>query len=205
MRKLSFILLFTMILTTWNFSSDFSVNMNVNYNYGLSDFFDASQLFLSYEGKNFVERRHNYLGLGFNVSVTIPVIKKLYVVPGFTIRYGYQDYEYRELTDDTEAEPEKNTFFFNIVSGEVNLVYDLLSFKKYWCLQIIAGLTYNQFSADEEMRLEDKNYWGFHPGIGLKFLQMKHFGFKLAVFYDIPFDSEIFSYIYTYVGIIYRF
>ena len=72
-------------------------------------------------------------------------------------------------------------------------------------MQVLAGLTYNQFSADEEMRLEDKNYWGFHPGIGLKFLQMKHFGFQLVVFYDIPFDSKNFSYINTYVGIMYRF
>jgi opacity protein-like surface antigen len=205
MRKLSLIVLFTAILATWNFSSDFSVNFNINYNYGVSDFFEESRHFLSYDGKTFVEQKHNYLGFGFNLSVTIPVIERLYVVPGFSMRFGHQNYEYSEIPDDPEIESEKNTFFFHIVSGELNLVYDLLTFKKEWTIQIMAGLTYNQFSADEEMRSEDKTYWGFHPGIGVKFLQMKHFGFQLNVYYDIPFNSELFSYINTYIGIMYRF
>jgi hypothetical protein len=197
--------LFTAILATWNFSSDFSVNFNINYNYGVSDFFEESRQFLSYDGKTFVEQKHNYMGFGFNLSVTIPVIERVYVVPGFSIKFGHQDYEYSEIPDDPEIESEKNTFFFHIVSGELNLVYDLLTFRKEWTIQIMAGLTYNQFRADEGMRLEDKTFWGFHPGIGLKFLQMKHFGFQLVVFYDIPFDSEHFSYINTYIGIMYRF
>jgi hypothetical protein len=205
MRKLFLIVLFTAILASWNFSSDFSVNFNINYNYGASDFFDESQLFLSYDGQTFVERRHNYLGFGFNVSVTIPVVKKVYVVPGFSIKYGHQDYEYSEVPDDAEVESDKNTFFFKIVSGEFNLVYDLLTFKGEWTVQVLAGLTYNQLDADEGMRLEEKAFWGFHPGVGLKFQQMKHFGFQLVVFYEIPFDSELFSYVNSYIGIMYRF
>jgi hypothetical protein len=205
MRKVFLIVVLTVICAAGGYASDFSVNLNVNYNYGVSDFFDESRLFLSYDGQTFVERRHNYLGFGLNVSVTVPIIHKVYVVPGFSIKYGHQDYEYSPVLEDSTVESDKNTFFFKIFSGELNLVYDLLTFKGDWIVQVLAGLTYNQLSADEGMNLEERTYWGFHPGIGLKFLQMKHFGFQLVVFYEIPFDSELFSYVNSYIGIMYRF
>ncbi len=205
MRKIAFISIVIVLFSTGIFSSDFSINLNVKYNYGISDFFDESQSFFSYSGKNFVEKRHNHMGFGFNISVSVPVFKNVYVVPGFSLRYGHQDYQYEELTDDIDAESDKDTYFFNIITGELSIIYDIIRFKSDWCINVAAGLTYNRLSADEEMRLDEKTYWGFRPGIGVKFLQLKHFGFQFFLFYDLPFDSDLFSYLGVNAGIMVRF
>ena len=204
MRKCIFITMVIVLFSSGLFSSNFSINLNVNYNYGISDFFDESQTFFTYAGKNFVERRNNYLGFGFNISVSVPVIKDLYVVPGFSLKFGHQDYQYEELTDDTDAESDKNNYFFDLMSGELDIVYDLFHFKSDWRISLSAGLTYNQLNADDEMRVDEKAYWGFRPGIGIKFLQTKRFGFRLFVYYELPFDSEMFSYLGVNAGIMIR-
>jgi hypothetical protein len=205
MRKWAIIFILFPLFCTGIFSSDFSIHFNIGYNHGISDFFEESQLFLSYSGKNFVEKKHNYMGFGFNVSISIPVIKKLYAVPGFTLKYGYQDYQYKEITDDVNAEDEKNSYFFNIISGEFNVIYDVFHFKSDWNISLVMGLTYNHFRADEGMMEEEKQFWGYHPGIGLKFSNLKHFGFQIFFFYELPFDSGLLSYLSTYAGILYRF
>ena len=204
MRKCMLVALGVVLLSAGLFSSNFSVNLNVNYNYGISDFFDESQTFFSYGGNNFVERRQNYLGFGFNISVSVPVVKNLFVVPGFTLKFGYQHYQYEELSDDPDAESDKTNYFFNIRSGELDLVYDLFHFKSDWCISLSAGLTYNNFSGDSEIREDEKTYWGFRPGIGVKFMQIKRFGFQLFIYYDLPFDSELFSYVGMMAGILIR-
>jgi hypothetical protein len=192
------------LFSTGIFSSNFSINLNVNYNYGVADFFDESQTFFSYSGKNFVEKRQNYMGFGFNISVSVPIINNLFLVPGFSLKFGHQDYRYEELTDNTEAESDKNTYFFNIMSGELDLVYDLFHFKSDWFISLSMGLTYNNLSADDEIRLDEKTYWGFRPGIGVKFLQLKHFGFQFFIFYNLPFDSNFLSYLGMNAGIMIR-
>lgn len=205
MRKIVLFGMLVWIFYSGVYASDFSVNVNVSYGYGTSDFFDQSQHFLSYSGKNFVETRQNYMGFGFNVSVAVPIIKRLTVLPGFTLKYGYQDYQYQELTDDTDGINDKNTYFFRIVSGELNAIYDVICFKSDWRLSVIAGLTYNHFRADEEMLEEEQKFWGFHAGLGAKFLQLKHFGFQIFVLYEMPFDDGLISYLNTTAGIFYRF
>lgn len=205
MRKIVLFGMLVWIFYSGVYASDFSVNINVNYGYGTSDFFDQSQQFLSYSGKNFVETRQNYMGFGFNVSVAVPIIKRLTVLPGFTLKYGYQDYQYQELTDDTDGINDKNTYFFRIVSGELNAIYDVICFKSDWRLSVIAGLTYNHFRADEEMLEEKQKFWGFHAGLGAKFLQLKHFGFQIFVLYEMPFNDGLISYLNTTAGIFYRF
>lgn len=187
------------------YASDFAVNLNVSYGYGLSDFFDQSQLLLSYEGKNFAETRQNHMGFGFNIGVTIPVINRLTVVPCIGLRYGYQDYQYQELTDDTDGIDDKNTYFFRIVSGELNAIYDVISFKSDWYLSVMLGLTYSHFRADEDMLEDEQKFWGFHAGLGMKLLHLKHFGFQIFAVYETPFDAGLISYLNTFAGILYRF
>jgi hypothetical protein len=186
-------------------SADFSLHLNINYNLGISDFFDESQTFLSYSGKNFVEKRNNHMGMGFNIAVSIPVIKRFYIRPGFSIQYGYQDYEFSELNGGTDGESEKNTFFFRIFSGELNVVYDLIRFKDRWNVNLLVGLNYNTFKPGDEMRVNEEKYWSFRTGIGATFVQLKHFGFQIFAYYDIPLNSDLFSYAGGSAGVFYRF
>jgi hypothetical protein len=205
MRKIAIFIVLVSISCFGVFASDFSVNLNVNYGYGLSDFFDQSQVILSASGKNFMESRKNYMGFGFNISVAVPIIKHLTVVPGFTLKYGYQDYKYKELPDATDGVDDKSTYFFHISSGELNAVYDVICFKSDWCLSLVLGLIYNHFKADSGMMEEEKKFWGVHAGFGVKFLQLKHFGFQLFSVVEMPLESGLISYLNSYAGIFYRF
>jgi hypothetical protein len=195
------ILLFSMSIT----SADFSLHLNINYNNGTSVFFDESQTFLSYSGKNYVEKRKNHMGMGFNVAFSIPVLKRFYIRPGFSIQYGYQDYAFNELNGGTDGESDKNTFFFKIFSGELNVIYDLFRFRDKWNINLLVGLNYNTFNPDDEMRVNEEKYWSFRSGIGATFVQLKHFGFQIYVYYDLPFNADLFSFTGVSAGIFYRF
>lgn len=204
MRKCFLSAFVVLLFSIGLFPSTFSINLNVNYNYGLSDFFSESQSFFSYEGKNFLERKQNYMGFGFNIGFSVPLVKNLFVVPGISIHFGHQHYQYEELSDGTEAESEKTNYFFDILSGELDLVYDLFRLKSDWRVSLSVGLTYNRLNADSEIRVDEKTYWGFRPGIGVKFLQLKRFGFQFLVYYNLPFDSELFSFLSMAGGIMIR-
>jgi len=205
MKKLILILTAILFLSISIMSSDFFLHLNINYNNGISDFFDESQTFFSYSGKNFMEKRNNHMGMGFNVGFTIPIIKRLYVRPGFSIQYGYQDYEFSEIDGGTDGESEKNTFFFKLFSGELNVIYDLFRFKDMWNVNLLIGFNYNTFKPDNEMRVDEEKYWSLKTGIGATFIQIKHFGFQIYLYYDIPLKSELFSFAGISAGVFYRF
>lgn len=198
---ISFFLIFVFAL--WTYSSDFSVGLNVSYNYGTSDFFQESELFLSHSGLNYLETKHNLLGIGFSLNIDIPIIKKVYLSPGFSINFGHQHYNYKEIGNDNNST--RDDYFFNIYSGELNLLYDLLSFKNGWDINVLVGLNYNHFRTDPEARRENEKYFGMKAGIVVKFFQLKHFGFQALVCYKLPFSSEPYSYLITQAGILYRF
>lgn len=205
MKKLIFISAVILFLSFSISALDFSLHFNINYNKGVSDFFDESQNFLSYSGKNFIEKRKNNMGMGFNFCLNIQIINRLHVRPGFSIQYGYQDYEFLEINGGTDGESEKNTFFFKMFSGELNIVYDIIRFRDKWNVNLLVGLNYNTFKPDDEMRIDEEKYWSFRTGVGATFVQLKHFGFQIFVYYDIPFDSELFSFAGASAGVFYKF
>ncbi|MCI0471587.1 MAG: hypothetical protein L0Y73_08020, partial [Candidatus Aminicenantes bacterium] len=79
MKKLILAAIFILLSTAWGLAGNFSVNLNINYNYGISDFFEESKLHLSRSGLNFIETKQNNLGLGFNFSLNIPILKRIYL------------------------------------------------------------------------------------------------------------------------------
>ncbi|MCK5058948.1 MAG: hypothetical protein KAT34_20040 [Candidatus Aminicenantes bacterium] len=206
MKKLMLIAILTLSLLSWGVSADFSVNLNMNYNHGIADFFEQSQLPLSYMGMNFIEKKQNNMGLGFNLSINVPILKRLYLVPGASMNFGHRQYEYTQVdTWSTGANNVKDTHYFKIYSGELSLQYDLLVLKNGWYFSLLFGLNYNYFTADNEMMMEDEKYWGTQTEVMARFLQLKHLGFQAAFFYRKPFSADFASFIGGRAGIFYRF
>lgn len=206
MKKLMLIAILTFSLLSWGVSADLSVNLNINYNHGVGDFFEQSQLPLSFMGMNFIEKKQNKMGLGFNVSVNVPIRKRLYLVPGASMYFGHQQYEYTQTDDwSTGANNVKETHYFKIYSGKLSLQYDLLALKSGWHFSLLFGLNYNHFTADNEMMTNDEKYWGTQTEIMARFLQLEHLGFQTAFFYKKPFSADFASFIGGRAGISYRF
>ena len=206
MRKIFLISVLIFFLASWNFAGDFSVNLNINYNAGTSDFFKKSEIPLIFQGLNFLETTHNKLGIGFNLSCNVPLKNRLYLVPGFSIVLGHQSYKYTQVDEGSTGENDSSTTsFFKIYSGELNLLYDVLVLKNGWFVNALLGLNYNNFKADVEMRADDEKYWGMMAGLGAKFYQLKHLGFQVLGFYKIAFGDERFSFVGIQSGLSYRF
>lgn len=206
MKKLILTALLALSITLPGFSADFSVNLDINYNHGSSGFFDKSQMPLSNGGMNFIEERQNLMGLGFHAGINISILERLYVVPGFSIYFGHQQYDYSQVdTGSTGENDAKETYYFKIYSGELSLRYDVLVLKNGWHLSLLGGLNYNHFTADDEMLMENEKYWGMQTGIAARFFQLRHLGFQAAFIYKKPFGKEFASFISGQAGIIYRF
>lgn len=205
MKKWVGFLIIFVSFATLGFSSKYSINFNMDYNYGVSDYFDVSTAFYSTDGKNFRETRDNRMGFGFSLSATIPVMDRLCVVPGISLIFGHQNYEFQEIPEAESEEAEVDTYFFTILSGRVSLLYDLLRFKSNWSLNALLGLNYNNFSPDQGMREEDDTYWSVRAGLGATFFELKRFGFQVLGFYEFPFSGDRFTFIGIQVGINYRF
>jgi hypothetical protein len=183
---------------------DFSVNLSISYNYGTSDFFGESQQSYFIGGDNYLETIDNRMGIGFNVSINIPLVKRFYLVPGFSLNFGHQQYTFTNQ-DDPEANSQNETSYFYIYSPEISLLYDLFDLKNGWKLDLLLGLTYSTFRADAEMREEDTNFWGLQLGIGARFLDLKRFGLQIFGFYKMPFQSDLYAYVGSMAGVSYRF
>jgi hypothetical protein len=206
MKKLILAAFFFLLLTFSGFSTDFSVNLNINYNYGSTGFFGESQLQLSSEGMNFIEKRQNRMGLGFNTGINVPIRDRLYLVPAFSIYFGHQQYEYSQVDSWSTGENDiKDTYYYKIYSGELSLQYDLLVLENGWHFSLLFGLNYNYFTADIEMLTANEKYWGIQMGAATRFLQLKHLGFQAAFIYKKPFGSEFASFIGGQTGLCYRF
>jgi hypothetical protein len=169
-------------------ASDFTVNLNIHYNFGTSSFFDLEQKILSFGGNNYLQEDQNNMGLGCGASVNIPISKKLYISPAFTINVGHHTYDYQALnqTDGSESD----TYFFIIYAGELNLGYDFFKLKNGIEFFAQIGLNYNKFDADAEMVEEDKTYMGMESALGAKFFGSKHFGFQVLGYYRMPLKKD---------------
>jgi len=204
MKKWCWLFCAVVLLTSGGMAADFSLNLHVDYNHGVSDYFDQSVIFLTTEGKTFIETRDNRMGFGFALSVTVPVWKRFSLQPGIAYKYGHQNYEYRQADND-EAEPEKATHFFDLFAWNFSLVYDILRFRGDWNLNALLALGYNRFSADQEMREDERKYWSLRAGLGATFVQIEHFGFQMLCFYEFPLSDSDLTFLGISAGIMVRF
>jgi hypothetical protein len=204
MKKIVVLAIIVFAMSGLIFCENFSVNLNISYNYGTSGFFGKSQQSYFIGGENYLETIDSRMGIGFNVSINIPLVKRLYLVPGFSLNFGHQQYTFANQ-DDPGANSQNETSYFHIYSPEISLLYDLFNLKNGWKLDLLAGLTYSTFKADAEMKKENTDFWGLQMGVGARFLQLKHFGFQLFGYYRMPFKSDLYGYIGSMAGISYRF
>ncbi len=205
MKKLILAAIFILLSTAWGLAGNFSVNLNINYNYGISDFFEESKLHLSRSGLNFIETKQNNLGLGFNFSLNIPILKRIYLSPGVGMYFGNQQYGYTQTDAGSQGEYDlKDTYYFKHYFGEISLQYDLLVLRNGWSIGLLVGANYNDFKPDSEMRLKESKYWGMQTGIIARFLQLKHLGFQAAGYYKKPFNPDFYSFIGAQAGVFYK-
>jgi len=202
MKKITITVSLICILALLGSASDITVGLNISYNQGTSDFFKKQTLFLSESGNNYIENTENRLGIGFNLNVYIPIMHKLSISPGFGLVLGHQHYEYNLVGGD---ESEAKDHFLYLYSGELSLLYNLLTLKNGWLLDVFVGLNYNLFRADSLMREEDKDFLGMQTGVVVKFYQLEHLGFQALFCYKVPFGSDSLAYLTAQAGILYRF
>lgn len=204
MNKKVIIILIFAIASLPVFSSGFGLVFNVNYNIGISEFFDRTEKLYQTGGFNFLESKRNILGIGFNAGIIIPVTSKLSIIPSLTINFGHQNYEFLRQENVSDSDMKEN-YSLLMYSGSVRTNYDLFILKNGWRVTILLGANYNAFRADGESGLEETEYWGAEAGIGVKFFQLKNFGFQTFLIYNYPFSEENFRYLTLQAGIIYRF
>ncbi|MEN8152597.1 MAG: outer membrane beta-barrel protein [Acidobacteriota bacterium] len=204
MNKISAILLMVTFLIIPALSSDYSLNFNINYNIGNSDFFSRTENLYVSGGYNYLENKRNKLGMGFNLGINIPITKKLSVLPGFAIDFGHQNYEFSMVEKASDSDI-KDNYFFYIYSGELKLNYNIFSFKNGWKMILAFGINYYTFKGDEAIGLEDSSFWGVISGIGAQYFQLEHFGFQAFILYKYPLKEKDFQYLTLRAGVIYRF
>ena len=203
MKKFIIPAVFLLIYPSLILSDGFTINLNISYNYGVSDFFDKAQKTYFIGDTNYLETKDNRLGIGFNISLNIPLIKRLYLVPGFSFNFGHQQYTF-EARDNAGGELEDETRFFQIYSPELNFLYDLFRLKNGWKINLMLGFNYSTFKADAEMKTINTNFWCLQLGIGARFLEQKHFGFQILTYYKMPFDNDTYAYIGAMTGILFK-
>lgn len=192
-----------LIYSSLIFGGNFTVNLNISYNYGTSDFFGKTQKIYFIGDSNYLETKDNRLGIGFNISLTIPIIKRVCLVPGFSYNFGHQQYTF-ESRDTANGELEDETRFFQIYSPEINLLYDLFRLKNGWKINLMLGLNHSTFKADAEMKTINTNFWCLQLGMGARFLEQKHFGFQILAYYKMPFDNDTYAYIGILTGMLFK-
>lgn len=206
MRKLIVITIAAILFTSGAMAADIIIGLSIKYNHGISDFFTKAENTVFDGGEEFLETRKNNMGYGLDLSVAVPVRNRIFVVPGISLSFGHQNYEYTWQTEEanTGDNDVKNSYFFKIFSGEVSLMYCLLPMDNGWNINVLGGLNYNKLTADEETLIENKNYLGLHLGIATKFFQQKHLGFQFEVLYRMPFASDMPGYISGRAGFLYK-
>jgi hypothetical protein len=170
----------------------------------MTDFFDQSLKFFSYNGLNFSETKENLMGIGIRANLNLKIAKNIYLSPSFSVYSGHQHYEYKSIGNGNGESVLDDSFFY-IFSGEFNLIYDALKFKNGWVVFALAGGTYNSLKADPEIRLDDMNEVGYQVGMGLKFRQLNHLGFQVSCIYKVPFPSENIAFGSLDAGVYYEF
>ncbi len=204
MKKAVIAFLIIQVFTFGLFSSDFALNFNIKYNAGNSGFFGNSSTLLMSEGFNYLEKSKYSMGVGFGLDLFIPLHKKIYIIPGISVDYGHRAYEFTGVETASDADM-KDNFYFHIFRGDLKLNYDILSLKNGWIFSVLGGIGYNNVKADSEINTGEKKYWNVLAGFGVKFFQLKHFGFNLLTFYNYPLKNKKFEYLTVSGGILYRF
>ncbi len=145
------------------------------------------------------------MGLGFHAGLYIPVSKRVCINPGITFNFGHHQYEKTAAENGGEEDAIRDTYYFHIFSGNINVIYDLLKLKNGWNIGVMAGISKNRFKADSEMAVESQSYWGAQMGIRSQFLDHKNLGLQICIAYNMPFESDLFAYLTARAGIIYKF
>jgi len=202
-KKVIFVLVIA-IISLPVFSSGFGMVFNINYNIGMSDFFNRSENLYKSGGFNFLESKKNNLGIGFNAGLIIPVNSQLSIIPAFTINFGYQNYEFLKQEGKSDSNV-KNNYSLLIYSSGLKANYDIFTMRNGWRISLQLGINYNSFQSDKKSNLKNYKFWGTEAGIGVRFFQLKHFGFQSFLVYKHSFGIEHFKYVAIKAGIIYKF
>jgi len=206
MKKLSILLILVAFFSIGIFGNSYNVFIGIGYGQGISDFFKENKVNYTFDGKNFVETRDSNLGFSFVANFNIPLTEKLSIRPGLSLTAGNQEYLYREITSSQQSkENVKDSFHFNLFSGELVLTYDLFKLEKEIVLNILGGVSYNMFKSDEGIRIDNTNYFGGIIGLGIKFLQTDQFELAVSITYNPSFNDEMPSFLRGVLGLRYKF
>jgi hypothetical protein len=185
-------------------SSELAVNFNVNYNIGNSAFFNNNITRFWTGGYNYTEKSKNGMGMGFNANVIVFVSKNLSVIPGISIDFGNQNYEFKRVESESETDV-KDNYYFHLIKTDVKLNYDFIALRNGWKFGVIVGVGYNTVKTDSEISIGENKFWNLMAGIDIKFFQLKHIGFYISSIYNYPLKNKNFEYLTVQSGIIYKF
>lgn len=204
MKKIFFGLFGVVYFSIFLISSEFALNVNIHYSAGNSSFFDNNSNLFWDGGYNYSEKSKNKMGMGFSLNLVIPVVKRLSMVPGVSVDFGNQNYEFKRVEAESDSDVKQN-FYFHLIRSDLKLNYDFLVLKNGWSLSAIVGMGYSVLSSDAEINTGNDKFWNVITGLGVKFFQLKHLGFYFSSIYNYPLKNRNFEYLTFQSGIIYRF
>jgi len=203
MKKIYIAIVALVLFSGLGLAIDYSVNLNFNYSFGAGDFFKTHEQTVTAASEETVEKMRNRLGLGFDLGVRVRLIKKLYLIPSYSLNWGHQKFEAVTVADGS-AFARKN-YYFQIHTGNLNVAYEYLTMKNGWTLYALTGVNFNRISADEELNFEKKSYLGWMIAQGFVYRQVQKLGFNFRAFYKTFFSAEKISYIGLDGGVMFRF
>jgi hypothetical protein len=206
MKKFIVMIIITAVFSIGIYANDYNVFFGIGYGQGLSEFFEENTVNYTFDGNTFVETRKSNLGFSFILNMNIPLTEKLSIVPGISLTAGNQEYLYKELNADNQSKSNiKDSFHYRLFSGELLFSYDIIKLEKDIIMNILGGISYNSFSADEGMRIDDTNYFGAIMGLGIKFVQSDQFDLATSFTYNYAFNKEMPMFLRGTVGLRYKF
>jgi len=204
MKRIFIIFFIIIFFSIYLISSELAVNFNVNYNIGNSFFFNNNIAQFWTAGYNYTEKSKNGMGMGFSANVIVRILKNLSVVPGISIDFGNQNYEFKRVESESETDV-KDNYYFHLIRTDVKLNYNFISLRNGWRFGVIFGTGYNIVKSDSEINIGKEKYWNLLAGVSIKFFQLKHLGFYISSIYNYPLQNKNFEYLTVQSGIIYKF
>jgi len=197
-RKLIGFFIFLLIVNL-SYSNNFRINFNISVSKGLSNFFNTNSI----EGDIVNINYENKMKVGYFFSADFPVYKNIYLTPCFGIHLGFQDYsKFSSINNELIV---KYEYDFNFVFEDLYLKYDFLMLNKYLIFSAYFGFGFNQINHNENIVVNNNNFFSMIYGGELYFLVFKNTYLILDLNQRLSLERGGISIISLNLGISYKF
>ena len=168
MKRKLFVFFIFLLIVDFGYSNDFRINFDISVSKGLSNFFSSNSVETDIVNINY----ENKMKVGYLISADFPIYKNIYLTPCFGVHLGFQDYSKFSNIDNELIV--KYEYDFNFVFEDLYLKYDFLMLNKYLILSGYFGFGFNQINHNENIDVNNNNFFSMIYGGELYFLVFKN-------------------------------